>query len=81
MPAKALTSGKPPSIRAPMAAGAIPPPLFFGQRRPPLKLQMGFMATTFPKDTSSKENQQRRSRGSSGRRAHATKSEQHAKDI
>jgi small subunit ribosomal protein S20 len=25
-----------------MAAGAIPPPLFFGQRPPPLKSQMGF---------------------------------------
>jgi hypothetical protein len=26
---KALTLHDPPSIRAPMAAGAIPPPLFF----------------------------------------------------
>jgi len=31
-----------------MAAGAIPPPLFFGQRPPPLKWQMGFSATAFP---------------------------------
>src|ERR1700751_4953321 len=38
--AKALTSEKAPSIRAPMAAGAIPPPLFFGQRPPPLPSPM-----------------------------------------
>src|ERR1700747_2935330 len=31
--AKALTLRPPASIRAAMAAGAIPPPLFFGQRR------------------------------------------------
>jgi hypothetical protein len=30
---KALTLPDPPSIRAPMAAGAIPPPLFFERRR------------------------------------------------
>jgi hypothetical protein len=46
--AKALTAPKAPSIRAQMAAGAIPPPLFFGQRPPPLKWQMGFSATAFP---------------------------------
>jgi hypothetical protein len=31
-----------------MAAGAIPPPLFFGQRPPLLKWQMGHLATAFP---------------------------------
>jgi hypothetical protein len=31
-----------------MAAGAIPPPLFFGQRPPLLKWQMGYLATAFP---------------------------------
>jgi hypothetical protein len=31
--AKALTLQNPPSITAPMAAGAIPPPLFFERRR------------------------------------------------
>jgi hypothetical protein len=31
---KALTLQNPPSIRAPMAAGAIPPPLFFERSQP-----------------------------------------------
>jgi hypothetical protein len=33
--AKPLTLASPPSIRAALAAGAIPPPLFFGRRRVP----------------------------------------------
>jgi hypothetical protein len=64
-----------------MAAGAIPPLLFFGQCRPPSCSGWAF-GNGVPEDTRFRENQQRRSRGSSGRRAYVTiKSEQHAKDI
>jgi hypothetical protein len=79
--AKALTSEKAPLYKGANGGGRNPAAAVLWAAPAPSDIADGLSATAFPETSVFKDNQQRRSRGSSGRRAHAIKSEQHAKDI